>query len=204
MLDADNLESTIYESDETWLLELYAPWCGHCKTLRPEWAKLATRMKGVAKVAKIDASIHRKFDSVYGLKGYPHVVLIPAGPKDQKIYYTHEGARTVDSLEEWALEKIKQNKGFLVERLTNEEKWLENCVSLNVPLCIITFLPKIIDSSEEERQVYLEVIRGVLFPSLRPLTTSETNPSASSGPRPATTKNCKTNSVFTPASLRSC
>lgn len=176
MLDADNLESTIYESDETWLLELYAPWCGHCKTLRPEWAKLATRMKGVAKVAKIDASIHRKFDSVYGLKGYPHVVLIPAGPKDQKIYYTHEGARTVDSLEEWALEKIKQNKGFLVERLTNEEKWLENCVSLNVPLCIITFLPKIIDSSEEERQVYLEVIRGVLFPSLRPSTTSETNP----------------------------
>lgn len=79
VLDADNLESTIYESDETWLLELYAPWCGHCKTLRPEWAKLATKMKGIAKVAKIDASIHRKFDSVYGLKGYPHVVLIPAG-----------------------------------------------------------------------------------------------------------------------------
>ena len=98
VLDADNLESTIYESDETWLLELYAPWCGHCKTLRPEWAKLATKLKGVAKVAKIDASIHRKFDSVYALKGYPHVVLIPAGPKDQKIYYTHEGARTADSL----------------------------------------------------------------------------------------------------------
>jgi hypothetical protein len=36
-------------------------------------------MKGIAKVAKIDASIHRKFDQVYGLKGYPHVVLIPAG-----------------------------------------------------------------------------------------------------------------------------
>jgi hypothetical protein len=50
---------------------------------------------------------------------------------------------------------MKQNKGFLVERLTNEEKWLENCVSLDVPLCVVTFLPKIIDSSEEERQVYL-------------------------------------------------
>jgi thiol-disulfide isomerase/thioredoxin len=79
VLDADTLEPTIYDSEETWLLELYAPWCGHCKTLRPEWAKLATRLKGVAKVAKIDASVHRKFDSVYGLKGYPQVVLIPAG-----------------------------------------------------------------------------------------------------------------------------
>jgi len=55
-------------------------------------------MKGIAKVAKLDASVHRKFDSVYGLKGYPQVVLIPAGPKDQKVYYTHEGARTTDSL----------------------------------------------------------------------------------------------------------
>lgn len=36
-------------------------------------------MKGVANVAKLDASIHRKFDQVYGLKGYPQVVLIPAG-----------------------------------------------------------------------------------------------------------------------------
>lgn len=79
VLDADTLEPTIYESEETWLLELYAPWCGHCKTLRPEWAKLATKLKGIAKVAKVDASIHRKFDSVYALKGYPHVVLIPAG-----------------------------------------------------------------------------------------------------------------------------
>lgn len=79
VLDADSLEPTIYDSDETWLLELYAPWCGHCKTLRPEWAKLATNLKGVAKVAKIDASVHRKFDSVFGLKGYPHVVMIPAG-----------------------------------------------------------------------------------------------------------------------------
>jgi hypothetical protein len=36
-------------------------------------------MKGVAKVAKIDASVNRQFDQTYGLKGYPQIVLIPAG-----------------------------------------------------------------------------------------------------------------------------
>jgi hypothetical protein len=63
-------------------------------------------MKGIAKVAKIDASVNRQFDSVYGLKGYPQIVMIPAGikklilgPKDKSIYYNHEGARTADSLE---------------------------------------------------------------------------------------------------------
>jgi hypothetical protein len=102
------------------------------------------------------------------------------------------------------LEKIKQNKGFLVEKLTNEEKWIENCVSLDVPLCVVTFLPKIIDSSEEERQVYLEIIKGVQFVLPRPSTTSETNLSASSGLRKATTKNSRINSVSSQDSLQSC
>lgn len=96
------MESTIYESEDTWLLELYAPWCGHCKKLRPEWAKLATQLKGVAKVAKIDASVNRQFDKTYDLKGYPHIVLIPGGPKDQKIFYPYEGARVANAMADWA------------------------------------------------------------------------------------------------------
>ena len=88
VLDKDTLEATIYSSEDAWLLELYAPWCGHCKTLRPEWAKLATLLKGEIKVAKIDASVNRQFDKTYDLKGYPHVVMIPAGStpltQDQK------------------------------------------------------------------------------------------------------------------------
>jgi hypothetical protein len=91
-----------------------------------------------------------------------------------------------------------------VERLTNEEKWIDNCVSLDVPLCVITFLPKIIDSSEEERQVYLEIVKGVLILPYRPLTTSEKNPSVSSGLRLETTKNFKINSVSPLASPLSC
>lgn len=46
---------------------MHAPWCGHCKTLRPEWAQLATRLKGKAKVAKLDASQNRQFDKMFNL-----------------------------------------------------------------------------------------------------------------------------------------
>lgn len=73
------------------------------------------------------------------------------------------------------MEKIQQNKGFLVERLTSEDKWNENCVALNIPLCVITFLPNILDSSEEERKVYLEIIRGVKIMLDRPSIISETS-----------------------------
>lgn len=63
---------------------------------------MATQLKGIAKVAKIDASVNRQFDQTYGLKGYPHIVLIPGGPKDIKIYKTYEGARTANALADWA------------------------------------------------------------------------------------------------------
>lgn len=50
----------------------------------------------------------------------------------------------------------------MVEKLTNEDKWNSNCVSLNIPLCVVAILPHILDSSDEERKVYLEIIRGVV------------------------------------------
>lgn len=98
VVDKDTLEPTIYTNEEAWFLELYAPWCGHCKTLRPEWAKLATKLKGTVNVAKIDASVNRQFDQTYDLKGYPQIVFIPAGPKDKKIFTKYDGARTADSM----------------------------------------------------------------------------------------------------------
>jgi len=162
VLDKDNLESSIYDSDDTWLLELYAPWCSHCKTLRVEWAKLATRLKGIAKVAKLDASVNRQFDQTYGLKGYPTIVLIPGGHKDKKIYYPYDGSRSSEKIEEWAIEKMKDAQGFLVPRITSEEVWKEYCIGLERPLCVIVFLPNILDSSQEERAVQLQMVKETI------------------------------------------
>lgn len=59
-------------------------------------------MKGIAKVAKIDASVNRQFDKTYDLKGYPHIVLIPGGAKDINVYYKYDGARVANAMAEWA------------------------------------------------------------------------------------------------------
>lgn len=46
------------------LVEFYAPWCGHCQALTPIWEKAATVLKGVARVAALDADAHKSLAQV--------------------------------------------------------------------------------------------------------------------------------------------
>ena len=56
VLTGDNFDELVYGDKNAWFIEFYAPWCGHCKNLAPEWAALATSLKGEIKVAKVDAT----------------------------------------------------------------------------------------------------------------------------------------------------
>lgn len=53
------------------MVEFYAPWCGHCQELAPEWAAAATALKRRVPVAKVDATAHPEISDKFGVTGYP-------------------------------------------------------------------------------------------------------------------------------------
>ena len=121
----DNLEETILNSKEAWFVEFYAPWCGHwyflnsyhnSKKLAPEWAKLATSLKGEVKVAKIDASVEgSKAKAKYKVEGFPTIRFFGAGEKVDGDYESFDGARDYNTLLTYARETNRRLKPLFFE-----------------------------------------------------------------------------------------
>jgi len=76
-----------------WLVEFYAPWCGHCKNLAPIYEQAATKLKGVGNLGKVDCTVEKDICQLFGVKGYPTLYHI----KDKQLR-DYKQARTVDAL----------------------------------------------------------------------------------------------------------
>ncbi|MBV96038.1 Protein disulfide-isomerase A6, partial [Eschrichtius robustus] len=68
-LTDDTFDKSVLDSEDVWMVEFYAPWCGHCKNLEPEWAAAATEVKeqtkGKVKLAAVDATVNQVLASRY-------------------------------------------------------------------------------------------------------------------------------------------
>lgn len=108
ILTDKNFKKEVLESDELWMVEFYAPWCGHCKSLEPAWKKAAKDMKGQVKFGAVDATVHQSLGSKYGVRGYPTIKVFG---KDKKKPTDYNGGRSASDLVGAALGALKKLKG---------------------------------------------------------------------------------------------
>ncbi|XP_024995398.1 protein disulfide isomerase-like 1-4 [Cynara cardunculus var. scolymus] len=103
----------IVESNRYVMVEFYAPWCGHCKALAPEYAAAATELKGEPVVlAKVDAQEESDLAETYEVQGFPTVLFFVDG-----VHKPYLGQRTKDAIVNW----IKKKTGPGVYNITTVE-----------------------------------------------------------------------------------
>jgi len=155
-LTDSNFASTVLKSDEPWLVEFFAPWCGHCKQLAPEWEKAAAALKGKVKLGALDATVHSGKATEYGVRGYPTIKFFPAGKKGEPEEY--DGGRTAEAIIAWASDKFEANipPPELIQ-ITDDDKLASSCKENSI--CILSVLPHILDCDAKCRNAYLDVLK---------------------------------------------
>ncbi|CAK9858670.1 unnamed protein product [Sphagnum jensenii] len=136
------------------LVEFYAPWCGHCQSLAPEWASAASILKGDSvPLAKVDATVHAELAKEFGVQGYPTILFFIDGlPK------RYTGERVSDGIVMW----VKKKTGPAIDFVKSESDAEELLLQVDTPLAV-AFLENFEGKDAEELTAVARQEDGILF-----------------------------------------
>eukprot|EP00439_Symbiodinium_sp_Y106_P082930 s629_g22.t1 len=124
----DSTFQDFIKSNERVLVEFYAPWCGHCQQLEPQYnqAADALRMEGAkTMLAKVDATAETGLAEQYQVQSYPTLKYFVGGgdPVD------YDGPREAVGIAEW----LRKREKPAVEEMKESEvnAWIQKTLDEN-------------------------------------------------------------------------
>ena len=103
-LDATSFEAHAAKSELPVLVDFWAPWCGPCKAMAPQFERAAARLEPAVRLAKVNTDEEQELAQRFGIQGIPTMILFHHG----KPIARQSGAMDASAIERWTRDALAQ------------------------------------------------------------------------------------------------
>ncbi len=96
-LNATNFKTHIEKNDIPVVVDFWAPWCGPCLMMAPQFEEAAKHFPLKVRFAKINSDNYPEIAGMFGIRGIPTLILFKNGREAARV----SGAMTAPQIIQW-------------------------------------------------------------------------------------------------------
>jgi thioredoxin 2 len=102
-LNAQSFETHASKSDIPLLVDFWAPWCGPCKAMAPQFEKAAGTLEPQVRLAKVNTDDEQELAGRFRIQGIPTMILFQHGKEIAR----QSGAMNASGIESWVQQALR-------------------------------------------------------------------------------------------------